>query len=160
MSAAGKLLIFGGVGLAALGMIYGLHYAVFAEHQRLDHMGGSLATAFVEAANRNPEGTRSAIEDYRRQKFAYVREVDVHSHWVGLAMLAIALGVVFDASGFAPRTRFWLAVALLVGALIFPLGVLLQNVQPGSLAPSAMAVSGVLLVTIALAGVAFGFARK
>ena len=44
MSSARKLLVFGGLTLAAVGMLYGLHYAVFVEHQTLDTMGGALAT--------------------------------------------------------------------------------------------------------------------
>jgi hypothetical protein len=42
MNRARKVLIFGGTLLAAFGMLYGLHYAVFVEHQTLDGMGGSL----------------------------------------------------------------------------------------------------------------------
>jgi len=37
-----------GIALAALGMLYGLYYAVLVEHQMLDQMGGALATAFRE----------------------------------------------------------------------------------------------------------------
>ena len=54
MTASRKLLIFGGMTLAALGMLYGVEYAVFTEHQTLDQMGGSLAQSFAAAANRNP----------------------------------------------------------------------------------------------------------
>ena len=160
MNGARKLLLFGGVLLAALGMLYGLHYAVLVEHQRLDYMGGALSTAFVEGAGRNPAGVRSALADYTHAKYAYVREVDVHSHWIGLAMLLIVLGVVLDSVGFTHRVRFWIALAMLIGSVIFPLGVQLQVVQHGGMLPSTLAIAGAALVTIALTAVAVGFARQ
>lgn len=160
MNGARKLLLFGGVLLASLGMLYGLHYAVLVEHQRLDHMGGALSTAFVEAAGRNPTGVHSALGDYSQAKYAYVREVDVHSHWIGLAMLLIVMGVLFDSVGFTQRVRFWIALTMLIGSVIFPLGVLLQIVEHGEMLPSALAIAGAALVTIALTVVAVGFARQ
>lgn len=52
MSRAQKVLIFGGLILAAFGMLYGLRYALFIEHKTLDGMGSSLNRAFVAAADR------------------------------------------------------------------------------------------------------------
>ncbi len=64
MSGARKILIFGGLGLATLGMLYGLYYAVFVEHQTLDSIGGSLAGAFVQAAERRLPEAHGAIDAY------------------------------------------------------------------------------------------------
>src|SRR5215470_10535739 len=96
MSSSRKLLLWGGIGLAALGMLYGLHYAVFVEHQTLDRMGGSLAQAFVSAAQRSTVDAHAAIDVYASTKYNYVRQVDIHSHWIGLGMILILLGVVLD----------------------------------------------------------------
>lgn len=159
MSGARKLLVFGGISLATLGMLYGLYYAVFVEHQTLDRMGGSLATAFVQAADRHSPESEAALAVYGATKHDYVRQVDVHSHWIGLAMLAIVLGVVFDEVGFGARVRFWIALALLAGSVVFPLGVILQTTHAGPLA-SALAIAGSALVISALAAVAVGFARQ
>lgn len=160
MNGARKLLIFGGVALAAFGMLYGLHYAVFMEHQALDKMGGSLATAFVQASGGDVAAAHAAVGDYAETKYAYVREVDTHSHWIGLAMLLIVLGVVFDRVGFPEGVRLVLAAALFVGSVIFPLGVLLQIFRHGGFLASALAVSGAGLVTVALLAVAAGLARQ
>jgi hypothetical protein len=160
MSGSQKLLIVGGLILATAGMLYGLHYAVFVEHQTLDRMGGSLASAFVEAADRQmPEASRS-ISAYAATKYDYVRQVDVHSHWIGLAMLMIVLGAAFKSVGFSERGRFWLAMTLVSGSFIFPLGVILQTVSHGGVVPSSLAILGSAMVTVALAGVAWGFARE
>lgn len=160
MSRSRKLLLFGGLTLAAIGMCYGLYYALFTEHQTLDGMGGSLTSAFVETAQRNLPQAHAAIDIYGRAKYDYVRQVDLHSHWIGLAMLMIVLGVVFDNVHFEEGTRRWLALALLASSLLFPLGVILQTARVGAGFPSALAVVASALVTIALAAVALGFARS
>ncbi len=160
MSPARKLLIFGGIGLAALGMLYGLHYAVFVEHQTLDRMGGALATGFVNAANRQMAGAHAGIDTYSATKYDYVRQVDLHSHWIGLGMLMIVLGVVFDGVAFSERVQWLLALALVIGSITFPLGVILQTVNHGAPYALALAVIGSGLVLAALTGVAVGFVRS
>jgi hypothetical protein len=160
MSGSRRLLISGGVALAVFGMLYGLHYAVFVEHQMLDRMGGSLATAFVQVAARNWSGSQAALADYADTKYRYVRQVDVHSHWIGLGMLMIVLGVTFERVGISERSRRWIAAALLAGAIFFPLGVILQTARSVAALGSALAVIGSALVTIALAAVTLGFWRQ
>ena len=105
MSSSSKILIVGGLALAAFGMLYGLHYAVFIEHQTLDRMGGALANGFLRVAERQIAEAHASIDSYGRMRYNYVRQVDVHSHWIGLGMLMIVLGVVFDRQGFSEQTR-------------------------------------------------------
>ncbi len=151
MNRARKVLVFGGLALAAFGMLYGLYYAVFVEHQTLDHMGGSLATAFVCAAERQIPESRMALDAYALTKYDYVRQVDVHSHWIGLAMLMIVLGAAFDRVAFGERLKLWTAWALLAG---------FQTASHGSMFASALAIVGSALVIGALAVTAFGFMRE
>jgi hypothetical protein len=158
MSSARKVLIAGGTVLALLGMLYGLHYAVFVEHQTLDRMGGSLASAFVSAAERNLPESRSALDAYAAAKYDYVRQVDLHGHWIGLAMLMIVLGVIFDELAFDERARLAIALAMLVGSIMFPLGVILQTLRMGPLG-SALAIAGSALVIAALGATAVGLMR-
>jgi len=158
VSAGRKLLILSGIALALFGMLYGLHYAVFVEHQTLDGMGGSLTAAFIQAADRDWEKSESALLAYREAKYDYVREVDLHSHWIGLAMLMIVLGVVFDEVTFGEGVRFAIALAMLAGSVVFPLGVILQTVRMVRLG-SALAIAGSALVIVALGATAVGFMR-
>ena len=160
MSVGRRVLVIGGLVLAALGMLYGLHYAIFVEHQTLDRMGGSLAQAFLSAAQRNPIEAHAAINAYASTKYDYVRQVDVHSHWIGLAMILIVLGMVFDHVAFGARAKIWIAVALVAGSFVFPLGVILQTVSHGAAFASALAILGSATVTIALGAVVWGFARS
>jgi hypothetical protein len=158
MNGARRLLILGGIALALWGMSYGLWYAVFAEHQALDGIGISLATGFSAAAEKNSVAAQASLERYREAKYRYDREVDVHGHWIGLAMLVIVLGIAFDRIGFSERTKMLLALGLLSGAVLFPLGVLLQTFSRGGF-PRAVAIAGSALVIGSLAGSALGFAR-
>src|SRR2546427_11819494 len=58
MSGGRRLLIVGGIGLALWGMGYGLWYAVFAEHQALNGIGGLPAMGVHAAARRKDWGDR------------------------------------------------------------------------------------------------------
>ncbi len=158
MSASQKLLIFGGLTLAIAGMCYGLVYAVLVEHQTLDGLGGSLTTAFVKGAERELPAAQSSNATYAHNAYVYVRQVDTHSHWIGLAMILIVLGVAFDRVGLSEGWKSALAVLLLAGAVVFPLGVLMQTWMGGAL-PKIMATAGAVAVTVGMAGAAWGFSR-
>jgi hypothetical protein len=155
MSGSRRLLIVGGIALAIWGMSYGLWYAVFAEHQALDNVGGSLAGGFAAAAERNPALIASSLEGYREAKYVYDRQVDAHGHWIGLGMLLIVIGIGFDRVNFSERGKLLLAAALWLGAVTFPLGVLLQTISHGA-APRAVAIVGSGLMIAGLAGTVGG----
>lgn len=159
MSGAKRVLLLGGISLALLGMTYGLLYAVFAEHQALDGIGSSLASGFSAAANRDQARSSEAMEQYREARYRYDREVDAHSHWIGLAMVLIVLGFGFDAVHFSAKQKLALAWLLLAGAMLFPLGVLLQTLSHGS-APRVLAILGSALVIASLAAAVLGFLRR
>jgi hypothetical protein len=156
---ARQVLLLGGIALAVLGMSYGLWYAVFAEHQALDGIGHSLASGFQAAAERNSAARESSLLQYRQAKYAYDRQTDVHGHCIGLAMLLIVLAIAFDHVALSEKLKQLLAWVLLLGAALFPLGVLMQTWSHGAL-PRAIAVLGPALVIAALTGIATGFLRK
>ncbi|MBZ5506584.1 MAG: hypothetical protein LAO78_14090 [Acidobacteriia bacterium] len=156
---ARQLLLCGGIALAILGMSYGLWYAVFAEHQALDGIGHSLASAFQAAAERNPATGDQALVQYRQAKYAYDRQVDVHGHWIGLAMLLMVLAIGLDHVGFSEKWKLLLAWILLLGSVLFPLGVLLETWSHGPI-PKAVAILGSAILTAALAGMIIGFLRR
>ena len=158
MSSSRKVLIFGGLALAIAGICYGLVYAVFIEHQTLDGLGASLTSAFVQAAAGDLPAANSSLDRYAGNAYVYVRQVDAHSHWIGLAMILIVLGLAFDRLGFGEKAKLMLAVMLLTGSAVFPLGVLMQTWTLGPL-PQAIAALGATAVTVALAGAAVGFSR-
>jgi hypothetical protein len=159
MTAPRKLLTLGGLGLATWGMAYGIFYAVFIEHQTLDGLGGALAAGFVRAAERRMPESQVALADAASRSFVYVRQVDAHGHWIGLGLLLVILGIAFDRVGFQEKGQLILALMLLAGSALFPLGVLLETWNRGA-GPQAVAVLGSALVIFGLFGTAWGFARR
>lgn len=158
LDASRKILLFGGMVLAAVGMFYGVYYAVFVEHQTLDGMGGALFASFQHTAERDAAATESSLNAYAATKYIYVRQVDLHSHWAGLAMILMVLGICFDRVGFAAGFKKLLALALLLGAVTFPLGVYLQSIGMADVG-KIMAIAGSALVVAGMAAAALGFAR-
>lgn len=159
MTTARKLLIFGGLALAIWGMGYGIWYAVFIEHQTLDGLGGALAAGFMRAAEARMTESQAALSDAAERSYVYVRQVDAHGHWIGLGLLLLILGIGFDRVVFSERVRTALALSLLAGSILFPLGVLLEVWNRG-VGPQAVAVVGSALVILGLSGTAWGFARN
>jgi hypothetical protein len=160
MTGSRKILILGGMMLAAVGMLYGLYYAVFVEHQTLDQMGGSLARAFSSAAERDSPAFQTALQAYASAKYDYVRQVDAHSHWIGLGMLLILLGAVFGRLNFSEAFRRAIAISLLTGSVVFPLSVILQTYHHDAFVLKALAIAGPGLVIFGLTATAWGFARQ
>lgn len=156
---ARQLLLFGGITLAILGMSYGLWYAVFAEHQALDGIGHSLSSGFQAAAQRNSGAADQTLLEYRQAKYVYDRQVDVHGHWIGLAMLLIVLAIGLDHVRLSEAQKLWLAWILFLGSVIFPLGVLMQTWNHGPI-PRTVAILGSGMVIISLAGVVVGVLRQ
>ena len=159
MSGARRLLLLGGIVLAVWGMGYGLWYAAFAEHQALDGMGVSLTELFSAGAQRNDAAAQAALDKYKEAKYDYDRQVDVHGHWIGLALLLVVLGIGFDRLRLSEPSKVLLAMGLLVGAFVFPFGVLLEAFSHGPF-PRGVAIAGSALMIAALALAAFGFARE
>jgi len=157
VSGSRKLLLVSGLLLTMWGMSYGLYYALFDEHQTLERMGERLASSFARAAQNQMDDAHAALDDYAAARFEYIREVDVHSHWSGLALLLILFGLTFDQLGFSERTRGYLAALLVLGSFAFPLGVILQTLNRGRF-PQVLAVVGSALLILALTGVAVGLA--
>ena len=160
MSGSRKILVLGGMALAAAGMLYGLYYAVFVEHQTLDLMGGSLTHAFASAAERNSTEAQADLQAYASAKYDYVRQVDAHSHWIGFGMLMILLGAIFGRVNFSEALRQAIAICLLTGSAVFPLAVILQTYHHGAFPFKALAVLGPGLVIGGLTATAWGFARQ
>ena len=159
MSGSRRLLLLGGIALAIWGMGYGLWYAVFAEHQALDGIGASLTALFSAGAERNDLEAKASFDRYTETKYVYDRQVDVHSHWIGLAMLLVVIGIGFYRVNFSERVKLLLSIGLLLGAFGFPLGVLLQTLSHGSF-PRAVAAAGSALVIVTLAITVVGIARN
>jgi hypothetical protein len=159
MSRAKGILIVWSLVLVILGMSWGLIYAVFIEHPRLNQMGEAMTAAYVEGAKDNLEAGKAALGRFADLRHAYVREVDLHSHWTALGFIGLLIGIVFHQVRFSEETKIKLAWTFLLGSFLFPLGVILQTIYQGMLT-QGLAALGAVVTTIALALLAVGFLRK
>jgi hypothetical protein len=159
MSGAKGLLIVWSLGLIVLGMSWGLVYAVFLEHPRLHQMGEAAAAAFVAGAAGDQASGQEALARLGQARFAYVREVDAHSHWTALGFIGCLLGLGLHEVRLRERARLRVAQAYLLGSFLFPLGVMLQIWNPGW-AAKAVAGGGAAVATAALVVAAAGLFRK
>lgn len=158
MRAENRILTGAGLALVATTMFFGLWYAIFDEHQTLMGMGMSLATAFVEAASGNLAQAHAAIDQYAATAAEYRLEVHFHGHLGFLGLVLILMGLVAHALGFGERNRRRLAVVLALGALLFPVGVILQ-IGPLAPAGSAIAAAGAAGLTIGVFAFFVGMLR-
>lgn len=158
MAGSQKLLIAAGLALVMLGMGYGLWYALVDEHPTLEGMGLSMATGFAHAADGNLAGGRAALGKYAEIRFEYLREVHAHAHLSALSTMLIVLGLFFQRVAFAERKRIAVALALIIGSVCFPLGVLVEIFGAGFLA-HALAMGGSLVLIGGLAATAAGLLR-
>jgi hypothetical protein len=159
LTSAGRTLITAGLALAIAGMTYGLYYAVVIEHQTLDAIGGSLAGAFVRAAEGNATASRSAMLSYAAANYDYIRQVDFHGHLIGLGMLLVVLGLALRRSRLAEFFQRPVAAVLIAGSIIFPLAVLTETASSSPL-PRLFAILGSALVILSLTALALSFLPK
>jgi hypothetical protein len=151
-------MVIGGLTLAILGMIYGLWYAVYDEHQTLERMGVSLASSFAAGAERDLDGARQALVDYGIYAAEYDREVHAHAHWITLGFLWIVIGLAFNRVSYSESTRLLLAIALVAGAFAFPLGIFMQSYTL-SIVARLLAYAGSTAVLLGMAAVTVGLFR-
>jgi len=83
---------------------YGLWYAFFAEHQALEQIGDHWRLVW-RGAERELGALRRAFQQYRQAKYVYDRQVDVHGHWIGLAVVLIVLGIGLDRLAFSEESK-------------------------------------------------------
>ncbi len=151
MTSANKTYIVGGLLLVLIGLIFGVYYAIFDEHQTLVAMGMAFAQSFFEAAGGNETGVSENIETFRANAFEYTREVSFHAHIIELGTLALIIPLFAHRIGWNDSRKLLIARLFIIGSLVFTLGVLSQTLAFSGVT-QAMAVIGSGLV-IACVGV-------
>jgi len=120
MSGARRLLLAGGIALAVWGMGYGLCTRFLPSTRRWNKLAHHWRLGLA-GAERNSALSERAFRQYRQAKYVYDRQVDVHGHWIGLAMVLIVLGIGLDRLAFSERIKMLLSASALLGAFLFPL---------------------------------------
>ena len=156
-SAAGTVLLAGGLALVLLGFLHGAYYAKvdLYRHETLDYSLFSQMT--ITAAGKNAAALDSALAEYGRLGGEKAVNIAAHAHAIEFGVLAMLLAF------FQPYVslrgswkRIW-AWVLLLGSLGLPVFVLLE-LKLGLLAGGIADASG-LLVILALLAMWIGIVR-
>ena len=158
MTSANKTYIVGGLGLVLAGLIFGVYYAIFDEHQTLVAMGMAFAQSFFEAAGGNETGVAENIEILRANSYEYMREVSVHAHIIELGTLALIVPLFSHRIGWDDGRKLLIARLFIAGSLVFCLGVFSQ-IFVLSVLTQALAVIGSGLVILCVGVLVVGLFR-
>jgi hypothetical protein len=158
MTSANKTYIVGGLVLVLAGLIFGVYYAIFDEHQTLVAMGTAFAQSFFEAAGGNETGVAENIETFRANSYEYMREVSVHAHIIELGTLALIVPLFSHRIGWSDGRKLLIARLFIAGSLVFCLGVFSQ-IFVLSVLTEALAVIGSGLVIVCVGVLVLGLFR-
>jgi hypothetical protein len=161
---ARRLLVFGGIALVAVGMLYGDIFAVFILHQNAGAQGDALIAASHAIALKNPDGVKAAFNDLGALLESRGTKVDAHVHMIGAGYLALLLALLQPYIALTQKTKKTLAWLFVIGGVLLPMGIfLIHYVGLVYSAFSAIGWASVLadsagaLLIIALAGELWGF---
>ena len=158
MTSANTTYIVGGLVLVLAGLIFGVYYAIFDEHQTLVAMGMAFAQSFFEAAGGNETGVAENIEILRANSYEYMREVSVHAHIIELGTLALIVPLFSHRIGWDDGRKLLIARLFIAGSLVFCLGVFSQ-IFVLSVLTQALAVIGSGLVILCVGVLVVGLFR-
>src|SRR5712692_2363858 len=115
---ARRLLVFGGIGLIAAGMLFGDIFAAFVLHQNGGQTGQALLAATQAVAAQDPSAVKAAFTHVGDLLEDRGTKVDTHVHMIDAGYLALLLALI------QPFVAFPLARKKLLAALFITGGVL------------------------------------
>jgi hypothetical protein len=156
-SAAGRILLAGGLALVLVGFLHGAYYAGvnLYRHEALDY--SLLSQMTITAAARNAAALDSALADYGQLGGEKAVNIAAHAHAIEFGLLAMLLAFFQPYVSLRESWKRNWAWVLLLGSLGLPVFVLLE-LRLGLLAGGIADVGG-LLVIIALLAMWIGIVR-
>src|SRR6478672_6718193 len=135
---ARRLLVFGGIALIAVGMLFGDVFAVFVLHQN----GGQTGQALLAACEAASTGNSIAVKEIFQRVGGLLEDrgtkVDAHVHMTDAGYLALLLALVQPYVAFPPRRRKLLAGLFVLGGLCLPVGIFLIHYVGMAYSPFAV----------------------
>jgi hypothetical protein len=163
---ARRLLVFGGIALVAIGMIFGDIFAVFILHQNAGQQGAALIAASQAVADKNPAAVNGAFSHLGALLESRGTKVDAHVHMIGAGYLALLLALVQPYIALSAKAKKTLAALFVIGGVFLPVGIFLIHYVGLAYSPfsaigwaSVVADSAGALLIIALIGELWGFSR-
>jgi hypothetical protein len=122
---AERLLVFGGIALIVVGMIFGDIFAVFVLHQNGRNTGEALLAATKAVAAQNPAGVKEAFSTIGALLEDRGTKVDTHVHMTDAGYLALLLALVQPYVAVSGVRKKLLAKLFLLGGILLPVGIFL-----------------------------------
>lgn len=122
---AQRLLVMGGIVLIIVGMIFGDIFAVFVLHPNADRIGQRLLTASNAVAARDRAGVLQNFADIGKLLENRGTKVDAHVHIIDFGYIAFVLALIQPYVALSEKRKRQLAILLLTGAILLPIGVFL-----------------------------------
>jgi hypothetical protein len=149
-SAAGRILLAGGLALVLLGFLHGSYYAAFDlyKHEAMDF--SILSDMAANATARNAAGVDAALGQYGQLGGEKAVNIATHAHAIEFGLLAMMLAFFQPYVSLSETWRRRWAWVLLFGSLVLPVFVLLE-LNLGLLAGGIADVGGLLVILAMLA---------
>jgi hypothetical protein len=122
---ARRLLVFGGIALIAIGMLFGDIFAVFVLHQNGGQTGQALLAASEAASTGNTLAVKQAFERIGGLLEDHGTKVDTHVHMTDAGYLVLLLALIQPCVALPQKHKKILARLFLAGGLFLPLGIFL-----------------------------------
>jgi len=142
--------------LVAAGIVFGFAHAAAVRYNTLPVLQHREHWTAARLASQN--GPRDAIQAAEHKGYTYIRVVDAHTHIIKLATVLLLVALVYPLICLPEKRKRTLAIVLLTGICLFPLGVLAEIYVRGRSAQAVAAV-GAMLVVLAFAGMVWGLLR-
>jgi hypothetical protein len=156
MSGAQRTLTVAALLLVAAGILVGFGHAMAVRYNTLPVL--QYRAHWTAAALTSQNGPRDAIQAAEHESYTYTRVVDAHTHIIKLATVLLLAALVYPLIRLPEKLKRTLAIVLLTGICVFPLGVLAEIYVRGRSAKAVAAV-GAMLVILAFAAMVWGLLR-
>jgi hypothetical protein len=156
-SAAGRILLTGGVLLVLLGFFGGAYYAAFDLYRHEEQDFTNLAQMTTGAVAGNAAAVDQALSDYGELQGDKAVKIAAHAHSIEFGLLAMMMAFFQPYVNLRDSWRRRWSVVLLLGSLLLPVCVFLE-VRYGLVA-GGLADFGGLLVIVALLAMWIGILR-
>lgn len=158
MKSPQRILLVGGLLIIVVGLVYGAAYNWLVGYDTLTTLRESYGAAVWAAASGDEATFGQALARGKQMNYRYVRVVDVHTHLIKVASLVLLLGLLYPLIPDPSKAVVRWVLVLVVGTVLFPLGVFLEIVTSSILA-QAVAALGALMVITAFAALFLNISR-
>ena len=118
-----RILIFGGILIAIVGMLFGEYFAIFHLHQSGMTIEAEMLNSVKAVAAGDSEPIGGSMERIGKMLENMGTKKDTHAHWIQLAYLCLILGLVQPYIAIGPTWKRRWAIVLVASSFILPIGV-------------------------------------